>query len=375
MFSITCLSCSALEECRYRRSSTNWAKDPRKAVTRKRRRGKAPGNRPDKLAGSSERVLINRVGLQSLESPFRRFTRDEWAQLRADTQLTLTIDDLRKLQSTHDPISIDEVVAIYLPLSRLLALYVAATQGLFKATQRFLGADDGKVPYIIGIAGSVAAGKSTTARVLQALLTRWPNTPKVQLVTTDGFLRPNAELIRLGIMDRKGFPESYDGTAVLRFLSALKAGQHNVAAPVYSHITYDIVKDQSIVVDRPDILIFEGINVLLPNRLPRDGKEIPFVSDFFDFSIFLDADTTLLEQWYIERFMGLRNTAFRDPRSYFRQYADLNDTEAEATARSIWRRINLVNLHENILPTRPRADLLLTKGASHRIEEVALRKL
>ena len=325
--------------------------------------------------GSSERVLINRVALQSLESPFRRFTRNEWAQLRADTQLTLTIDDLRKLQSTHDPISLDEVVAIYLPLSRLLALYVAATQGLFKATQRFLGATDGKVPYIIGIAGSVAAGKSTTARVLQALLTRWPNTPQVQLVTTDGFLRPNAELIRLGIMDRKGFPESYDGTAVLRFLSAVKAGQHNVAAPVYSHITYDIVKDESIVVDRPDILIFEGINVLLPNRLPRDGKEIPFVSDFFDFSIFLDAETSLLEQWYIERFMSLRTTAFRDPRSYFRQYADLNDAEAEATARSIWRRINLVNLHENILPTRPRADLLLTKGASHRIEEVALRKL
>ena len=192
------------------------------------------------------------------KSPFRRFTRDEWAQLRADTQLTLTIDDLRKLQSTHDPISLDEVVAIYLPLSRLLALYVAATQGLFKATQRFLGATDGKVPYIIGIAGSVAAGKSTTARVLQALLTRWPNTPKVQLVTTDGFLRPNAELIRQGIMDRKGFPESYDGTAVLRFLSAVKAGQHNVAAPVYSHITYDIVKGESVVVDRPDILIFEG---------------------------------------------------------------------------------------------------------------------
>ena len=184
---------------------------------------------------------MNRVAAQSLVSPFRRFTRDEWAQLRADTQLTLTIDDLRKLQSTHDPISIDEVVAIYLPLSRLLALYVAATQGLFKATQRFLGATDGKVPYIIGIAGSVAAGKSTTARVLQALLTRWPNTPKVQLVTTDGFLHPNAELIRQGIMDRKGFPESYDGTKLIRFLSAVKAGEHNVAAPVYSHITYDIV--------------------------------------------------------------------------------------------------------------------------------------
>ena len=315
------------------------------------------------------------VNRAALESPFRRFSRDEWAQLRADTQLTLTIDDLRKLQSTHDPISLDEVVAIYLPLSRLLALYVAAMQGLFKATQRFLGALDGKVPYIIGVAGSVAVGKSTTARVMQALLTRWPNTPKVQLVTTDGFLHPNAELIRQGIMDRKGFPESYDGTALLRFLSAVKAGRHNVAAPVYSHLTYDIVPGESIIVDRPDILIVEGINVLAPNRLPRDGKEIPFVSDFFDFSVFLDADDALLEQWYIRRFMRLRQTTFRDPRSYFRQYADLDDAEAQATARSIWQRINLVNLHENILPTRPRADLLLTKGASHRIEEVALRKL
>ena len=311
----------------------------------------------------------------SLESPYRRFTRGEWAQLRADTQLTLTIDDLRKLQSTHDPISLDEVVAIYLPLSRLLALYVAATQGLFKATQRFLGATDGKVPYIIGIAGSVAAGKSTTARVLQALLTRWPNTPKVDLITTDGFLMPNGELIRQGIMDRKGFPESYDGGALIRFLSAVKAGQHFVAAPVYSHLTYDIVPGETVLVDRPDILIVEGINVLSPNRLVRDGKEIPFVSDFFDFSIFLHAEDSLLEQWYIERFMNLRDTAFRDPRSYFRQYADLDDEEAEATARSIWMRINLVNLHENILPTRPRADLQLTKGASHRIEEVALRKL
>ena len=317
--------------------------------------------------------LVNRL---KVDSPYRRFTRDEWAQLRADTPLTLTVDDLRKLQSTHDPISLDEVEAIYLPLSRLLALYVAATQGLFKATQRFLGATaDGKVPYIIGLAGSVAAGKTTTARVLKALLTRWPNTPKVDLVTTDGFLHANAELIRQGIMDRKGFPESYDGAALIRFLSAVKAGQHNVGAPVYSHLTYDIVPGETTLVDRPDILIVEGINVLAPNRLPRDGKEIPFVSDFFDFSIFLHAEDDLLEHWYIERFMGLRDTAFRDPRSYFRQYADLGDDEARATARSIWMRINLVNLHENILPTRARADLQLTKGASHRIEEVALRKL
>jgi type I pantothenate kinase len=312
---------------------------------------------------------------EAVASPFRRFTRDEWAKLRADTQLTLTIDDLRKLQSMHDPISLDEVIAIYLPLSRLLALYVAATQGLFKATQRFLGADDGKVPYIIGIAGSVAVGKSTTARVLQALLTRWPNTPKVELVTTDGFLRPNAVLNREGLMERKGFPESYDGTALIRFLSDVKAGKRNVLAPVYSHLVYDVVPGETTAVDRPDILIVEGLNVLLPNRLSREDKMIPFVSDFFDFSVFLHADEALLEKWYVARFMRLRETAFRDPRSYFHKYADLDDEAAQSTARSIWTRINLVNLHENILPTRPRASLLLTKGASHRIEEVALRKL
>src|ERR1700738_2354768 len=212
------------------------------------------------------------VARQPLESPFRRFTRDEWAQLRADTQLTLTIDDLRKLQSTHDPISLDEVVAIYLPLSRLLALYVAATQGLFKATQRFLGATDGKVPYIIGVAGSVAAGKSTLSRVMQTLLSRWPNTPKVELVTTDGFLYPNARLKSEGLLEKKGFPESYDGTKLICFLSDVKAGKHNVQAPVYSHVTYDVIPGESIIVDRPDILIVEGLNVLLPNRPARDGR-------------------------------------------------------------------------------------------------------
>jgi type I pantothenate kinase len=312
---------------------------------------------------------------EAVASPFRAFSRDEWAKLRADTQLTLTLEDLRKLQSMHEPISLEEVIAIYLPLSRLLALYVAATQGLFKATQRFLGADDGKVPYIIGIAGSVAVGKSTTARVLQALLTRWPNTPKVELVTTDGFLRPNAVLQREGLMERKGFPESYDGTALIRFLSDVKAGKRNVVAPVYSHLVYDVVPGETITVDRPDILIVEGLNVLLPNRLSREDKMIPFVSDFFDFSVFLHADEALLEKWYVARFMRLRETAFRDPRSYFHKYADLGDDAAQAIARAIWTRINLVNLQENILPTRPRASLLLTKGASHRIEEVALRKL
>jgi type I pantothenate kinase len=308
-------------------------------------------------------------------SPYRHFSRDEWAALRADTPLTLTAADLARLRSLNDPMSVDEVIAIYLPLSRLLALYVAAAQGLFKATQRFLGAEDGKMPYIIGIAGSVAVGKSTTARLLKALLSRWPNTPKVELVTTDGFLHPNAELTRAGILERKGFPESYDGTALLRFLSEIKAGQRNVRAPVYSHLVYDVVPGEFIAVDRPDILIVEGLNVLAPNRPPRDGAERPFVSDYFDFSVFVDADFELIEQWYVERFMRLRETAFRDPKSYFRKYASLTDGEARETALSIWRGINLPNLRENILPTRLRAGLILTKGASHRIEEVALRKL
>jgi type I pantothenate kinase len=308
-------------------------------------------------------------------SPYRHFTREEWAQLRADTPLTLTIGDLKRLQSINDPISLEEVIAIYLPLSRLLALYVAATQGLFKATQRFLGADDGKVPYIIGVAGSVAVGKSTTARVLQALLSRWPNTPKVDLITTDGFLQSNTQLEREGILDRKGFPESYDSARLLRFLSDVKAGRSHVEAPVYSHLTYDVVHDETISVDRPDILIVEGVNVLLPSRLPRDGKETPFVSDFFDFSIYLDADEDELEKWYVSRFMRLRSTAFRDPRSYFKRFSEVADAAAEEVARSIWKRTNLRNLHENILPTRARASLILTKGSSHQIEEVALRKL
>jgi type I pantothenate kinase len=308
-------------------------------------------------------------------SPYHHFTRDGWAALRADTPLTLTVDDLRKLRATNDPISIDEVVAIYLPLSRLLALYVAATQGLFKATQRFLGAGDGKVPYIIGVAGSVAVGKSTTARVLKALMSRWPNTPKVELVTTDGFLHPNRALQELGLMERKGFPESFNGSALIHFLSDVKAGKREVAAPVYSHLTYDVLPDEVVRVDRPDILIVEGLNVLMPNRQARDGRDIPFVSDFFDFSVYLDADEALLEDWYVSRFMSLRETAFRDPLSYFRRYADVGAGEAEAIARGIWTRINLKNLVENVRPTRARASLILRKGASHEIERVALRKL
>ncbi len=234
-----------------------------------------------------------------------------------------------RLQSLNDPISLEEVIAIYLPLSRLLSLYVAATQGLFKATQRFLLAErEVKVPYIIGVAGSVAVGKSTTARVLKALLARWPNTPKVDLVTTDGFLFPNAELNRLGLMERKGFPESYDTPTLLRFLADIKAGKRHVAAPLYSHLVYDVVPGETTVVDRPDILIVEGLNVLQPARLPRDGTAIPFVSDFFDFSVYLDAHEEDLHRWYVNRFLRLRHTAFRDPLSYFRKYAEISEEEA-----------------------------------------------
>lgn len=309
-------------------------------------------------------------------SPYRTFSRDDWARLRADTPLTLTAEEVWRLQSLHDPISLDEVIAIYLPLSRLLSLYVAATQGLFKATQRFLLAEkQEKVPYIIGVSGSVAVGKSTTARVLQALLTRWPNTPKVDLVTTDGFLLPNAELERLGLMDRKGFPESYDTGKILRFLADIKAGKRNVAAPLYSHLVYDVVPGEEVAVDGPDILILEGLNVLQPARMPKDGAAIPFVSDYFDFSIYLDAEEEDLHRWYVNRFLRLRHTSFRDPLSYFRKYADLSEAEALEVADTLWSRINLVNLCENILPTRQRASLILRKGASHRIEAVALRRL
>jgi type I pantothenate kinase len=320
-------------------------------------------------------IAEDRAAGAALLSPYRHFTRAEWAALRADTPLTLTLEDLTRLKSLDDPISLEEVIEIYLPLSRLLALYVAATQGLFKATQRFLGAEDGKMPYIIGVAGSVAVGKSTTARILRALLSRWPNTPKVELVTTDGFLLPNSVLERQGLMDKKGFPESYDNRKLLQFLSDVKAGQRNVAAPVYSHLTYDVVEGEYFYVDRPDILIVEGVNVLLASRPPRDGREIPFVSDFFDFSVYLHANEDVLEKWYVDRFRRLRETSFRDPRSYFRKYADLDDDETERVAKDIWRRINLENLHQNIAATRPRASLVLTKGADHRIEEVALRKL
>src|SRR3982075_2713143 len=308
-------------------------------------------------------------------SPYRTFSRAEWASLRDDTPMTLTSEEVTRLRSLHDRLDIKEVEEVYLPLSRLLSLYVTATQRLFRAQGRFLGTEDIKMPFIIGVAGSVAVGKSTTARVLQALLARWPNVPKVDLITTDGFLYPNAILEREGLMDRKGFPESYDLPALLRFLTDVKAGRRPTRAPIYSHLTYDVTPNQWVEVDRPEILIVEGLNVLQTGRLPKDGKAIPFVSDFFDFSVYLDADEGVLKSWYVSRFLALRGTSFSDPKSYFHRYSQLTDSRAIETATDIWTRINLVNLHDNILPTRRRADLILEKSESHRVEQVALRKL
>ncbi len=308
-------------------------------------------------------------------SPFRRFSREEWAALRADTPMTLTAADLDELRSLNDRIDLTEVEAIYLPLSRLMNLYVQASQKLFQASNVFLHRNELKVPYVIGVGGSVAVGKSTSARILRRLLSRWPSHPKVDLVTTDGFLMPNAVLEREGLMNRKGFPESYDLPRILRFMSDIKSGERDVEAPLYSHLTYDVLPDKTQLVDQPDILILEGINVLQTGRPPRDGRGIPNTSDFFDFSIFIDADEPDLRQWYIERFFSLRDSAFRDPKSYFHRYASMSDAETLETATRIWNSINLVNLKENILATRPRADLVLRKGADHKVRSVFLRKL
>lgn len=308
-------------------------------------------------------------------SPYLTFTRDDWARLRADTPMTLAPHEVTQLSGLIEELLIDEVEEIYLPLSRLLNLYVAAQQELDSVTTKFLGRRASRVPFIIGVGGSVAIGKSTTARVLRALLARWPHHPRVDLVTTDGFLKTNAELERLGLMDRKGFPESFDLPRLLNFLAEVKSGVARVEAPVYSHFHYDILPGQSVTVESPDILIVEGLNVLQPAVLPKNGSAIPFVSDFFDFSIYLDADVDVIQHWYVKRFMRLRATAFRDPGAYFHRYANLSQEEAKERALTIWRNINLKNLEENILPTRPRARLILRKAADHRVETVALRKL
>jgi type I pantothenate kinase len=308
-------------------------------------------------------------------NPYRIFSRRQWAKLREDTPMTLSEDEISALRSMHDRLDIKEVQEIYLPLSRLLSIHVAATQRLYMEQRRFLGIHDRKMPFIIGVAGSVAVGKSTTARVLKALLARWSPRPKVDLVTTDGFLFPNAVLERAGLMQKKGFPESYDLPTLLSFLSDVKAGRSPVRAPVYSHLTYDIISNQWIEIERPDILIVEGVNVLQTGRLPRDGKAVPMVSDFFDFSVYIDAEESSLREWYVRRFLALRDTAFHDPRSYFHRYAALSDEEATATALAIWDRTNLANLVDNILPTRPRATLIMKKGADHAVETVSLRRL
>jgi type I pantothenate kinase len=310
--------------------------------------------------------------------PFLSFDRAGWAALRDSTPLTLSDAELRQLRGVTEEVSLDEVAEIYLPLTRLLNLRVLATRALHDATDVFLGRRSANVPFVIGIAGSVAAGKSTTARVLRALLARWPDHPRVDLVTTDGFLYPNRVLDERGLLRRKGFPESYDVRALLNFVADVKAGRPRVTAPVYSHLRYDVVSDATVVVEQPDVIIIEGLNVLQgasPAATAPGRPARPFVSDFFDFSIYVDADEADLRRWYVERFLRLRETAFQSPESYFHTYARLTTPEAMETANTIWTEINDVNLRENILPTRERAHLVLGKAGDHAVHSVRLRKL
>jgi type I pantothenate kinase len=310
-----------------------------------------------------------------VSSPYLDFDRAAWGRLRDATPLTLSEADLVELQGLNERVSLEEVETIHLPVSRLLNLHVAATQTLHEATATFLNTPPVPIPYVIGIAGSVAVGKSTFARVLRALLARWPAHPRVDLVTTDGFLWPNAELERRGLLHRKGFPESYQVRRLIEFMAQVKSGRGAVHAPVYSHRAYDIVSGSFQVVDRPDIVLVEGLNVLQADDgvAGRGGRV--FVSDFFDFTIYIDADEADIEAWYVSRFLALRETVFRDPASYFHRYASLSDAGAVATAKEIWRTINGVNLRENIQPTRDRARLVLEKGGDHAVRRVRLRRV
>jgi type I pantothenate kinase len=314
-------------------------------------------------------------GNGALPSPYVELDRAAWARLRENQPLNLDAADLTRLRGLGDRIDLAEVEEVYLPLSRLLNFYVGATAGLHRITGDFLGESPAKTPFVIGVAGSVAVGKSTTARLLKELLSRWPGTPEVALITTDGFLYPNAELERRNLLQRKGFPESYNRRALLRFVAEVKSGKAEVSAPVYSHLTYDIVPGERVVVRQPDVLIVEGLNVLQAPRLQEDGRTGLAVSDFFDFSVYVDAHLDDIRQWYVERFLRLRETAFADPDSYFHRYAVLSDEQARETAARIWREINEVNLRENVLPTRSRATLVLAKGKDHSVRRIRLRKL
>ena len=307
-------------------------------------------------------------------TPYLTFDRGSWAPLRADTPLRLTEAELVELRGVNVEVSLNEVQDIYLPLSRLINLYVGATQDLYQATTTFLGHHNRKVPYVIGLAGSVAVGKSTIGRILKAVLSRWPEHPSVELVTTDGFLLPNKILEERNLMHRKGFPNTYDRSSLLKFVSDIKSGLPT-ESPVYSHLTYDIVADERIQIDTPDIVIVEGLNVLQTGPPGSEDEPRVFVSDFFDFKIFVDAKPKFIRKWYIERFVKLRDTAFQRPESYFKKYADLTDEQATLMADSIWQNINEINLIENILPTRGRADLILRKGKNHRVKRVRLRKI
>jgi type I pantothenate kinase len=300
---------------------------------------------------------------------YMSFDRSEWAALRANTPLTLSSRDLEILRSVNEEVSLDEVVEAYLPLSRLLNLHVAAARNLSSVKDAFLGRPAGRPPYVIAVAGSVAVGKSTFARILRTLIARWPDRPKVELITTDGFLHPNAVLQDRGLMTRKGFPESYDMRRMIHFLTDIKSGEAEVAAPLYSHMAYDIVPGESQIIKQPDVLIFEGLNVLQSGAFPV------LASDFFDFSVYLDAEEADIEEWFLERFLLLQKTAFRDEAAFFNRYKDLNPDEATAFARNVWRTINLPNLRENIVPTRGRASIVLTKRHDHTLGEVRLRRM